>query len=61
MGQKDGHNSDLKFMQRIKDANLNSLFNMLQNHSHKNAPEWKRIAIERAIVRNGGRLPMSKD
>ena len=57
MGKRDGHNLDLKFIETVKTASLESLFTLLRNHRHKKAPEWKKIAIKRAILRAGGNLP----
>jgi len=51
MGKKDGHANDLKFLAKVRNASEIELAGMLANHRHKAAPAWKRVAIERALVR----------
>ena len=39
--------SDLEFLQRCKDSDLDTLLKMLRDHT--GGPEWKVVAIKRAI------------
>lgn len=43
--------SDLEFLSRIRTATAQELLALLANHSHKSAPEWRVIALKRAIAR----------
>lgn len=42
--------ADLEFIQRCRNASLDELFIMLNNH--RDAMEWKIIAIKRAIKKH---------
>ena len=47
---EDSHRQkDLEFLAKVKAASLEELHILLKNHSHKKAPAWKKIAIQRAI------------
>lgn len=42
---------DLAFLERVRAASLEELAQMRREHAGKSAPQWKVIAIERAIAR----------
>lgn len=44
---------DIEFLAELRTATLERLRELEANHAHKSAPQWKRIAIKRAIARKG--------
>lgn len=47
----DKHLEDLDFLHKLKTITLEELQKLKQNHRHKNNPEWKKVAIDRAIAK----------
>lgn len=43
---------DLRFLEKLRTATRQELEQILKNHSHKNSPVWKWVAITRALQRN---------
>lgn len=43
---------DILFLKQMREAPREELLRLLANNSHKNAPEWKKAAIERALARS---------
>lgn len=43
--------ADRVFLERLQKASGQELEALRAMHAHKNAPQWKKIAIARAIVR----------
>lgn len=46
-----GIDEDLEFLDRVRNASLEELRVLERNHSHKRAPPWKKVAIQRALMR----------
>lgn len=42
---------DIAFLEELRTADLARLHELALNHANKSAPQWKRVAIERAIAR----------
>lgn len=49
--EEAGRQKDLEFLTKLRSATREELLSMLANHSHKSAPEWKVVAIKRALSR----------
>lgn len=43
--------ADLAFLEKLRVATLEELNELALNHCGKNAPAWKKVAIQRAIKR----------
>jgi acyl-CoA synthetase (NDP forming) len=43
--------ADIDFLAKLRVAEIGELMEMLKSHTHKSTPEWKRVAILRAIKR----------
>ena len=43
--------ADIDFIQRCRSASEEELLKMFFAHCRKGAPEWKRVAIKRALAR----------
>lgn len=42
---------DLEFLTKVREASLDGLLRLRENHEHQSAPQWKRVVIERALER----------
>ena len=54
MGKREDRRrrEDLAFLDRVRTAATQDLETLRACYSHKHAPEWKKVAIERAIGRS---------
>lgn len=57
----DRHARDLQFIQQLKTATLQKLFDIWRNHQHKKVPAWKKVAIDRALARARAPKPDKDD